>query len=310
VVQGVAWLDGAMATLLIHGGAGTIEESDRAAYQAGLRAARDAGFGALQGGADALSAALIAVSLMEDNAEAFNAGTGGSPNQNGVVECDAAVITGWDGLAGAVGAVTRAKNPVQLADRVRRESPHVLLVGAGADAFVGNPIDNTELLTPRTRAAFEAWRRDKGEPSNSATVGAVVCDNEGRLAAATSTGGMLGKWPGRVGDAPLIGAGTYADRFVAVSCTGKGEAFIRAVTAKAVAERFRAGDGLREILTKALEDVVHFNGNGGLICVTHEGRIGFGFNSRNMAYAWKTDRADAERAEAAEVGLEPGCYTL
>jgi len=299
-----------MATLLIHGGAGTIEESDRAAYHAGLSAARDAGFAALQDGADALGAALVAVSLMEDNAEAFNAGTGGSPNQGGVVECDAAIMAGWDGSAGAVGAVTRARNPAQLADRVRRESPHVMLVGAGADAFVRDPIDNAELLTPRTRAAFEAWRREKGEPANSATVGAVVCDREGRLAAATSTGGMLGKWPGRVGDAPLIGAGTYADRAVAVSCTGKGEAFIRAATAKAVAERYRTGDALREVLAKALVEVVHFNGSGGLICVTHEGRIGFGFNSRNMAYAWKTDRADVSRNEAAEVGLEPGVYTL
>lgn len=299
-----------MATLLIHGGAGTIIEADRAAYEAGLSEARDAGFRALQGGADALSAALISVSLMENNADAFNAGTGGSPNRDGVVECDAAVMSGWDGLAGAVGAVTRAKNPVQLADRVRRDSPHVMLVGAGADAFVGDPIDNTELLTPRTRAAFGAWERDKGEPANSATVGVVVCDADGKLAAATSTGGMLGKWPGRVGDTPLIGAGTYADRSVAVSCTGKGEAFIRAVTAKALAERFRAGGDLQGVVAKALEEVIHFGGNGGLICVTHEGRIGFGFNSLNMAYAWKTDRADAERAEAAEVGLEPGIYTI
>jgi len=299
-----------MATLLIHGGAGTIEERDRAVYHAGLSAARDAGFKVLEDGADALSAALVAVSLMEDNAEAFNAGTGGSPNQGGVVECDAAIMAGWDGSAGAVGAVTRARNPVQLADRVRRESPHVLLVGAGADAFVRDPIDNAELLTPRTRAAYKAWQQEKGEPTNSATVGAVVCDREGRLAAATSTGGMLGKWPGRVGDAPLIGAGTYADRAVAVSCTGKGEAFIRAATAKAVAERYRTGNALQDILAKALAEVVHFNGSGGLICVTHEGRIGFGFNSRNMAYAWKTDRADVSRKEAAEVGLEPGVYTL
>lgn len=299
-----------MATLLIHGGAGTIREHDRAAYHAGLCAARDAGFTALNEGADALSAALVAVSLMEDNAEAFNAGTGGSPNAAGVVECDAAIMAGWDGSAGAVAAVTRARNPIRLAERVRRESPHVLLVGAGADAFALDPIDNAELLTPRSRAAFHAWAANKGEPANSATVGAVVCDHQGRLAAATSTGGMLGKWPGRVGDAPLIGAGTYADRAVAVSCTGKGEAFIRAVTAKGVAERQRHQGELRETLSRALAEVLHFNGSGGLICVTHEGQIGFGFNSLNMAYAWKTDRPGASRPEAAEVGLEPGVYTL
>ena len=299
-----------MAIILIHGGAGTIAEADRAAYHAGLSAARDAGFAALQKGADALSAALVAVSLMENNPHAFNAGTGGSPNRVGEVECDAAVVAGWDGSAGAVGALRRARNPILLADRVRRESPHVMLVGAGADAFVPEPIDNAELLTPRTRAAYEAWQQEKGEPTNSATVGAVVRDREGRLAAATSTGGMLGKWPGRVGDTPLVGAGTYADHFLAVSCTGKGEAFIRAVTAKGMAERYRAGDGLQELVNKALAEVLHFGGSGGLICVTHKGRLAFGFNSRNMAYAWKTEWAGVSRPEAAEVGLEPGVYTL
>lgn len=297
-----------MATILIHGGAGNIEASDRDAYEAGLRAARDAGFAALSNGADAVSAVLIAITLMENNTEAFNAGTGGSPNRNGVVECDAAVMAGWDGSAGAVGGVTRAKNPVLLADRVRLESPHVLLVGAGADAFVPEPVANDALLTPRTRAAYEAWQKDADEPANSATVGAVVLDREGRLAAATSTGGMLGKWPGRVGDTPLVGVGTYADRSVAVSCTGKGEAFMRAVTAKAVAERYRVGGDLREILETALAEIVHFNGNGGLICVTHDRKIGFGFNSRNMACAWKTDAEGVP--EAATVGIEPGIYVL
>lgn len=297
-----------MATILIHGGAGNIEEKDRDAYEAGLRAARDAGFTALLKGADAVSAALVAVALMEDNADAFNAGTGGSPNREGIVECDAAVVSGWDGSAGAVGAVTRAKNPILLADRVRTESPHVFLVGAGADAFVSEPVANDALLTPRTRAAFETWKQDVGEPSNSATVGAVVLDKEGRLAAATSTGGMLGKWPGRVGDTPLVGIGTYADRFIAVSCTGKGEAFMRAVTAKTVAERYRVGSDLKEILTDALAEVVHFNGSGGLICVTHDRKIGFGFNSRNLACAWKTDHG--AEPEAASVGLEPGVYVL
>ncbi len=298
-----------MATILIHGGAGNIEERDRNAYEAGLRAARDAGFMALLEGADALNAALVTITLMENNPQAFNAGTGGSPNRSGVVECDAAVMSGWDGLAGAVGAVTRAQNPSLLADRVRRESPHVFLVGAGADAFVSEPIDNTALLTERTKAAYAAWLKDEGEPANSATVGAVVLDKEGRLAAATSTGGMLGKWPGRVGDTPLIGVGTYADRVMAVSCTGKGEAFTLAVTAKTVAERYRVGGDLKGILETALAEVVHFGGSGGLICVTHDRKIGFGFNSRNMAYAWKTDDEDAE-LEAARVGLEPGVYVL
>ena len=303
-----------MATILIHGGAGTIQENDKRAYEAGLRAARDAGFTALLEGADAVSAALAAVTLMENNPEAFNAGTGGSPNSEGVVECDAAVMSGWDGSAGAVGAVTQAKNPGLLADRVRTETPHVLLVGSGANTFAerfsDNFTDNDALLTPRTRAAFTAWQQDTGEPSNSATVGAVVLDGEGCLAAVTSTGGMLGKWPGRIGDSPLPGIGTYADRFVAVSCTGKGEAFMRAVTAKSVAERLRTGGDLEKILKDALAEVVHFNGSGGLICVTQSGNIGFGFNSRHLAYAWKTDTPRDGKTEDARVGLEPGIYVF
>ena len=299
-----------MATLLLHGGAGNIEEGDRDAYRAGLREARDAGFAALQEGADALSAVLIAVKLMEDNAEAFNAGTGGSPNRDGDVECDAAVMSGWEGSAGAVGAVKRAKNPVLLAERIRLESPHVMLVGSAADAFVIDPVENDTLLTPRTRQAFATWQREAHEPSNSATVGGVACDGLGRLAAATSTGGMLGKWAGRIGDSPIIGAGTYADRVLAVSCTGKGEAFMLAVTGKVLSERVKGRAGLEEAVSASLAEILQLGGSGGLICVTADGRIGFGFNSRNMAYAYKTDRLEVTPAELAEIGLEPGVTVI
>ena len=300
----------AMATLLLHGGAGNIAEDDREAYRTGLNEALEAGYALLKEGADAMSAALASVTLMEDNAEAFNAGTGGSPNADGVVECDAAVVYGPDGSAGAVGAVTQAKNPVLLAERVRLETPHVMLVGAGANAFVQDPIDNALLLTLRTRAAYEAWTRKGATPSNSATVGAVVCDGLGRLAAATSTGGMLGKWSGRVGDSPIIGAGTYADRNLAVSCTGIGEAFMRAVTAKGLAARVSSGESLEAAVTAALAEILELGGSGGLICVNAAGEIGLGFNSRAMAYAYKTDRLDVERSEWVGVGLEPGVFTV
>jgi len=294
-----------MATLVIHGGAGTIREENRAAYVAGLVGARDAGFQALREGANALEAALVAVRLMEDDPEAFNAGTGGSPNRDGEVECDAAVMAGWDRSAGAVGAVKRAKNPVLLADQVRLESPHVMLVGAGAEALLERSIENSELLTERTHAAWRAWRERADAPATSATVGAVVCDGAGRLAAATSTGGMLGKWPGRVGDSPLIGAGTYADDLLAVSCTGKGEAFIRAVTAKTLADAVRRGAKLQAAVTRALEEVQALGGSGGLISVSREGRICLGFSSANMAYAWKR-----EGGQAATVGQEAGVFTF
>ena len=245
----------------------------------------------------------MSVTIMEDNAAAFNAGTGGSPNREGVVECDAAVMAGWDRSVGAVAAVSNAKNPVLLADKVRRASPHVFLVGVGAEALVDKPIDNQTLLTERTRAALSEWREKKLAPANSATVGAVALDQRGRLAAATSTGGVLGKWPGRVGDSPIIGAGTYADAHIAVSCTGKGEAFTRAVTAKSLATRLHYEKDLQSAVRASLGEVQTLEGMGGLITVTADGRVCVGFNTLHMAYAWKS-----ETAEEVKVGLEAGLY--
>ena len=291
------------ATLVIHGGAGVIRAEDRENYLAGLSAARDAGFAALAAGEDALSAILVTVMIMENNALAFNAGTGGSPNRDGVVECDAAVMAGWDRSVGAVAAVTNAKNPVLLADKVRLETPHVFLVGTGAEALVERPTNNRDLLTERTQKAWLEWREKNTAPMSSATVGAVALDNEGRLAAATSTGGVLGKWPGRVGDSPLIGAGTYADAHIAISCTGKGEAFTRAVTAKSLATRLHYEKDLESAVQAALEEVRTLEGTGGLISLTVDGEVCVGFNTPNMAYAWKSDEA-----EEVQVGLEPGRY--
>lgn len=287
-------------TLVVHGGSGTICEEDRANYHAGLVEARAAGFAVLAAGGSALAAVLKAVTLMEDNPLAFNAGTGGSPTSAGIVECDAALMLS-DGSCGAVASVTKAKNPILLADKVRTEMPHIFFVGAGADTLVDHPIDNAELLTKRTRAALERWRERNAGPVGSATVGAVALDEAGNLAAATSTGGVLGKWPGRVGDSPLIGVGTYASPSIAVSCTGKGEAFMQAVTAKTVALRLEYGETLEEAVARALQDVNHFDGSGGLICATLDGRVCVGFNAPHMAYAWKT-----RDGEEAAVGLEPG----
>ena len=289
--------------IVLHGGAGTIRAEDRENYVAGLVRAREAGFAALREGADALEAVLIAVTMMEDNEEAFNAGTGGSPNREGVVECDAAVMAGWDRSVGAVAAVTNAKNPIRVANKVRLETPHVFLVGAGAERLVDEPVDNRTLLTERTKAALSAWREKKLAPTSSATVGAVARDGTGRLAAATSTGGVLGKWPGRVGDSPLIGAGTYADAHIAVSCTGKGEAFTRAVTAKSLATRLHYEQALDSAVKATLEEVQTLEGTGGLITVTADGRVCVGFNTPHMAYAWQSSRA-----KEARVGLEAGLY--
>jgi beta-aspartyl-peptidase (threonine type) len=307
-----------MPKLLIHGGAGTIHEARRPAYRAGLRAALAAGWSAFDDGADAVEAVLRAVAAMEANAEAFNAGIGGSPNRDGDVELDACVVRGEDGSAGAVAAVRTARSAVRLADRVRRETPHVLLVAAGAEALVDDPLDPAELLTPYTRGQWARWRAGQDavdaapsgaapRPTGSATVGAVALDAAGDLAAATSTGGVLGKWPGRVGDAPIVGAGTYADRAVAVSATGKGEAFLRAVTAKALADRLERGSDLHSALERALTDVRRMDGSGGLIVATADGRLAYAFDTAHLAMGW-TDGARTvadvlERAEGATVAV-------
>lgn len=253
-----------------------------------------AGYDVLAGGGDAVEAVLRAVETMEANEEAFNAGIGGAPNRDGDVELDAAIVRGRDGSAGAVAAVRTARSAVRLADLVRRETPHALLVGAGAEALVTDPIDPARLLTPHTRAAYERWRAGRTQPdavatpTGSATVGAVALDDHGDLAAATSTGGMLGKWPGRVGDAPIVGAGTYADRRVAISCTGKGEAFIRAVTGKALAERLAAGGDLKSLVARALHEVRAMEGSGGLIALGSDGRLAFGYDTTEMAVGWRS----------------------
>jgi len=290
-----------MITLVVHGGAGTIHESDRDSYRAGLIAARDAGFQILQAKGGALEAVLRAVTLMEDNSQAFNAGTGSSPNREGMVECDAAVMLGSDGSSGAVAGIKVAQNPILIAEKVRTSTPHVLFVGSGADALVEHPVANASLLTERSREALTDWRRQGRGPKGSATVGAVALDDDGFLATATSTGGVLGKWPGRVGDSPLIGAGTYADRRIAISCTGQGEAFIRAVVAKGIAVALEHGTPLRQAIVDALSNIHDFGGLGGVICLTAAGEFGIGFNTPHMAFGWR----NPQQVEAA-VGLEPG----
>ena len=291
--------------IILHGGAGTINPNDHTAYTRGLIAARDAGYQHLQNNSSAVEAVLLAVSLMEDNPLAFNAGTGGSPTRDGTVECDAAVMVGADGSCGAVAGIRHAKNPVRIADKVRTQTPHVLFCGEGADKLVTNPIDNHDLLTDRTKQALELWREKHDGPVGSATVGAVALDASGVIAAATSTGGVLGKWPGRVGDSPLIGSGTYANKQLGISCTGKGEAFIRAVTAKDVALRYAYGASLRDILPGALRDLVTYGGTGGLICLNHHGQLAVGFNTPHMAYAYKT-----AQHEDARVATEATVLTL
>lgn len=274
-----------MAILLIHGGVGSHPEDAESDTVSGLERARRAGYGAF-GAGGALEATLTAVTSMEDDERAFNAGIGGSPTRDGTVELDAAVMLS-DGSSGAVAVVRNTAHAARLADRVRTRTPHAFLAAHGAEALVDDPVSNEHLLTPRSLAALDRWRaRWAPSPSGYGTVGAVALGDDGRLAAVTSTGGIIGKWPGRVGDTPILGAGTYADETVAVSCTGRGEAFMRAVTAKGLADALRAGSDLETAIRAALEAVGHFDGDGGLIAVTADGRFGMGFNSDTMAQGW------------------------
>ena len=289
-----------MAILLIHGGAGSHPEDAESDTIQGLESACEAGYGGFPDGG-ALAAALAAVTAMEANELAFNAGIGGSPTREGTVELDAAVMLS-DGTSGAVTVVRNTPFAARLADKVRTDTPHALLAAHGAEALVDDPVPNARLLTPRSLASLERWRASHASPSGSGTVGAVALGDDGRLAAVTSTGGMVGKWAGRVGDTPIVGAGTYADERVAVSCTGRGEAFMRAVTAKALSDALRAGDDLEAALQDALAGIRRFGGDGGLIAVTASGRFGLAFNSASMAQGWRWPRGGEARL-AREAGV-------
>jgi beta-aspartyl-peptidase (threonine type) len=298
-----------MHALLIHGGAGRIGTDRRDAYRAGLSAALDAGFAVLEAGGEALDAACAAVARMENDDRAFNAGTGSALTRAGTVECDAAVMLS-DGRAGAVACVTRSRNPVRLARRVMETTPHVLMVGPGAEALEPEPIDPAALITPASRAALRRWQARHASPEGSATCGAVALDAEGRLAAATSTGGVLGQLPGRVGDAPIPGAGTWADRRVAISCTGRGEAFLRAATARALADDVAAGVAPIAAIEARLAEVRGLDGEGGLIAVTGDGRILIGYDTPQMAWGWRRRGDGAVGGDGASVTAVEGGWQV
>jgi beta-aspartyl-peptidase (threonine type) len=287
-----------MYALAIHGGAGARprEPFTRAredAYQHGLMQALAAGQRVLEDNGCALDAVQAAVTVLEDE-PLFNAGRGAVLTALGTVELDAAIMDGCDLRAGAVAGIRHLRNPVQLARRVLEDSAHVFLIGDGAERFALETgftlVENDTLITPERRQQFQALdgQADKlvalDEPPLG-TVGAVARDNAGRLAAATSTGGTGGKRPGRVGDSPVIGAGTYADnQTCAVSATGHGEWFLRTVQAYDIAARLRYGGAT---LQDAVDDAVarrltSLGADGGLIAVDALGHIVIGYNTPLM----------------------------
>ncbi len=283
--------------IVIHGGAGVIEPAKmtaamEASYRAGLGAALDAGYAVLEHGGTSLDAVTAAVRVMEDDPQ-FNAGRGAVLNHEGDAELDAAIMDGVGPRAGAVAAVRHVRNPIELARLVMERSPHVLLVADGAEDFA---LEHGVVLVPRSYFRTEARQRELDEERRAAaarervlnskgTVGAVALDGAGNLAAATSTGGLSNKAWGRVGDSPLIGAGTYADNAVcAVSGTGQGEYFIRGVIAYDVCALVQ----YRHLsLAEAAHEVIHVKlqragGEGGLIALDPAGNIAMEFNSVGM----------------------------
>jgi len=315
-------------SLAIHGGAGTLERSKmtpekRAAYEAALQVALDAGSKVLAEGGSAMDAVKAAIIPMEDN-PLFNAGRGAVFTWEGRNELDASIMDGRDRSAGAVTGVTTIKNPILLADKVRTDSPHVFMMGEGAEGFAAT--QEIETAGPEwfaTESRKQSLERMKAKQLSAldvdhkfGTVGAVALDMEGNLAAGTSTGGMTGKRWGRIGDAPVIGAGTYADnRSCAVSATGWGEYFIRVGVAQEICTRLRiakqfdpadfadaVADQLRQrgfqqvpamaskyegfspqkTADQVMAEVKELGGDGGVILVTPEGDPLYSFNTSGM----------------------------
>jgi beta-aspartyl-peptidase (threonine type) len=290
--------------LVVHGGAGTIERSNMTpekerAYRAGLERALTAGYEVLKGGGSSLDATEAAVLILEDDPH-FNAGKGAVFTSAGVNEMDASIMDGKTLKAGAVASLKHVKNPITLARLVMDKSPHVMLDCAGAEAFARE--NGIELVDEKyffTQQRWNALQKVKEaekhggaagkqffifEEDRHGTVGAVALDQEGNLAAATSTGGMTNKRPGRIGDTPVIGAGTYAkSQTCAVSCTGDGEYFIRAAVAHEVSALMEyRGMTLQEAAQTALDEAKKIGGSGGLIAIDRNGEMALPFNTNGM----------------------------
>lgn len=284
--------------IAIHGGAGTIERTadpaELQAYELSLTQALAIGRDLLARGEPALAVCEAVVRHLEDD-PLFNAGLGAVFNEAGQHELDASIMDGATLRCGAVAGVRTVRNPIVLARKVMTDTRHVLLAGDGAEQFADTAgverVPNTWFDTDRRRRALEQVLRERETTGALAprdvrhgygTVGCVVRDRDGRLAAATSTGGLTGKRWGRIGDTPLIGAGSYADGYAAVSCTGTGEQFMRNVVARSVTARMQfGGQSLAEAAHALVFDTLQ-PGDGGLIAVDRQGNLAAPFNSSGM----------------------------
>ncbi len=268
----------------LHGGAGARSGRDYSVAEYHMRELAENARDRLASGARALDVVEYAVAQMEASG-LYVAGRGSAPNSAGYVELDASIMDGPVSAAGAVSCLRDIVSPVSVARRVMEATPHVMLSGAGALAFA-RAQGFEEVTDPHKYYMLPIGVREREAADGShGTVGAVALDLNGEMAAATSTGGTFGKLEGRVGDTPLIGAGTWADSNVAVSCTGTGEYFIRTGAALAVAYKTKAGASLSQAIDEVLADVRHLGGDGGIIAVDSTGRIETIFNSEGMKRA-------------------------
>jgi len=311
----VVHADGARPlAIAIHGGAGVIDRAQmaperEASYLMGLSAALDAGYAILERGGSSLDAVTEAVRLLEDDPQ-FNAGRGAVLTHDGKAELDASIMDGAGPRAGAVAGIRHVKNPIGLARLVMDKSPHVMLIGEGAEEFAREQglefVPNTYFITPyREQELQRALRRELHAEKAPApgtitgTVGAVALDGSGNLAAATSTGGTTNKRYGRVGDSPIIGAGTYANNeSCAVSATGSGEFFIRSVVAHDIHalvqyKQLSIADAAKEVVQVKLKRA---GGDGGIIAIDHSGHIVLEFNCEGMFRGARDSRGRREVA--------------
>ncbi len=291
-------------SLIVHGGAWDIPDEAVSACNQGCRNALAAGWNVLASGGSAVQAVEAAIMVLEDD-PVFDAGYGSHLNADGKVECDAIVMDGATLRAGAAAGLQRLKNPIRLARKILEECPHMMLIADGAERFArdhGLALCKPEELV--SEAEWEAYLRcSKDEHAaehhrghEQGTVGAVALDSDGRLFAATSTGGTCCKLPGRVGDSPLIGCGCYADSQAGgVSCTGYGEAIMKIVMAKTAVDFLRReplnGESHLDVAKRAAKDAVNLlaergKGTGGLILVDQHGNPSFAFNTPRMAYGY------------------------
>ena len=292
--------DGAMlgSGVLVHGGAGDVPEARRPAHAAGCLEAAKAGQRVLASGGSALDAVQAAARVLEDMPQ-FNAGTGACLNEHSEVEHDAAIMEGEHLRAGGVCAMPGFKNPIDVARLVLEDGRHVLYAHAGAVEFARSrgiePVEPHVLVTKDAEAALEKFRAGKGASGwAGGTIGAVARDRHGHVAAATSTGGMIGKRRGRVGDSPIVGAGTYADDAAgAISATGEGEAVLRYGLAHRIASRLRNGEGAAEVAKAEIAALLEkIGGRGGVIVFGRDGSIALARSTKTMSFAWASDAGE------------------